>query len=142
MVPRVRRMLALRTINSLAVMTLPFLQALPAHLSEFLGWTPVNVKLLPRPRQSCGIPVALRQPHRLRDWDGDQHSSSCSHRARGQTAGRQRSQFPVRDLLPSLESGRSRTFRRLNMRRARTGTSGAHHPVSYTHLTLPTICSV
>jgi len=32
---------------------------LAAHLSEFLGWTPVNVKLLLPPRQSRGISLCI-----------------------------------------------------------------------------------
>jgi hypothetical protein len=33
---------------------------LAAHLSEFLGWTPANVKLLLPPRQSRGISRYIR----------------------------------------------------------------------------------
>ena len=98
------------------------------RFSRVQGDRAIHVLCLNVSERDHDEPVSRRQPHRLRDWDGDQHSSSGSHRARGQTAGRQRSQYPVRDLQPNMESGRSRAFRRPHMRRARTGTSGAHHP--------------
>jgi len=41
---------------------------LAAHLSEFLGWTPANVKLLLPPRQSRGISryIRIRETNDLR----------------------------------------------------------------------------